>query len=74
MMEAPCSQQMILGTDKRNPVISIYEDDPQTSLHVYYGFELMEVVPQERDAPAFKLLVGRLYNAGVKACALLLSP
>ena len=70
MMEAPSSQQLILGTDKRNPVISIYEDDRQTSLHVYYGFELMEVVPQEREAPAFKLLVGRLYNAGVKACAL----
>ena len=70
MMEAPSSQQLILGTDKRNPVISIYEDDQQTSLHVYYGFELMEVVPQEREAPAFKLLVGRLYNAGVKACAL----
>ena len=70
MMEAPCSQRLILGTDQRKPLISLYEDDRQTRLHTYYGCELMEVVPQDRDAPAFKLLVGRLYNAGVKACAL----
>ena len=66
-MEAPSSHQLILGTDKRNPVISIYEDDAQENLHVYYGFELMEVVPNEREAPALKLLVARLYNAGVNA-------
>jgi len=70
MMEAPCSQRLILGTDQRKPLISLYEDDRQTRLHVCCGFELREVVPQERDAPAFMLLVGRLYNAGVKACAL----
>ena len=60
MMEAPCSQRLILGTDQRKPLISLYEDDRQTRLHVCCGFELREVVPQERDAPAFKLLVGRL--------------
>ena len=70
MLEAPSSQQLILGTDKRNPVISIYEDNPRSRLHVYYGFELMEVVPKEREAPAFKLMVGRLYNAGVNGSML----
>jgi DNA-binding transcriptional regulator YiaG len=39
-------------------------------LHVYYGAELLEVVPEDRRHPAFKLLVARLYNAGVKGVAL----
>jgi hypothetical protein len=63
--------QPILGTDKRNPIFSVcrQEGNPPT-LHVYYGAELLEVVPENRQHPAFKLLVGRLYNAGVKALAL----
>jgi hypothetical protein len=39
-------------------------------LHVYYGAELLEVMPEDRQHPAFKLLVARLYNAGVKGSAL----
>lgn len=39
-------------------------------MHVYYGAELLEVVPENRHHPAFKLLVARLYNAGVKGVEL----
>jgi len=63
--------QPILGTDKRNPVLSVCRQTGiPASLHVYYGAELLEVVPEDRQHPAFKLLVGRLYNAGVKALEL----
>jgi hypothetical protein len=63
--------QSFLGTDKRNPVFSVYcQAGTPPLLHVYYGAELLEVVPEERQHPAFKLLVARLYNAGVKASGL----
>jgi hypothetical protein len=63
--------QSLLGTDKRNPVFSVSRQAgavPQ--LHVYYGAELLEVVPEDRQQPAFKLLIGRLFNAGVKQVTL----
>lgn len=63
--------QPVLGTDKRNPVFSVCRQsgDPP-SLHVYYGAELLEVIPEDGRHAAFKLLVGRLFNAGVKGTAL----
>ena len=36
-------------------------------LDVFYGAELLEVIEDDRQAPSFKLLLGRLDNAGVKA-------
>ena len=59
--------QLIFGTDKRNPLFTVYspEDEPE-QLHVYYGLELMEIVSADPKAPDFKMLVGRLYNAGVR--------
>lgn len=59
--------QLILGTDKRNPLFTVYiqEEDTEEQLHVYYGLELLEVVSADRNDPSFKMLVGRLYNAGV---------
>lgn len=63
--------QPVLGTDKRNPIFSVCrQTGSPPSLHVYYGAELLEVVPEDAQHPAFKLLVGRLYNAGIKALAL----
>ena len=59
--------QLILGTDKRNALFTVYEweqDDGEEQLHVY-GLELLEVVPADRNALSFKMLVGRLYNAGL---------
>ena len=68
--DAPSSSQLILGIDKRNPLFALYEDFDQEQLHVYYGFELLEIVPNEPQAPAFKLLGGRLFNAGLKVQSL----
>jgi hypothetical protein len=63
--------QSVLGTDKRNPIFSVCRQaGTPPSLHVYYGAELLEVVPEERQHPAFKLLVARLHNAGVKGSVL----
>jgi len=59
--------QLILGTDKRNPLFTVYgeEQGDEARLHVYYGLELLEVVSADQNAPSFKMLVGRLHNAGV---------
>ncbi len=59
--------QLILGTDKRNPLFTVYyqEGEDQEQLHVYYGLELLEIVSADRNEPSFKMLVGRLHNAGV---------
>jgi hypothetical protein len=67
-MTSTLTGQLILGTDKRNPLFTVYveeEPDDQERLHVYYGLELLEVVSANRKDPSFKMLVGRLHNAGV---------
>ena len=66
-MTATYTGQLILGTDKRNPLFTVYaqEEEEGEQLHVYYGLELLEVVSADRNAPSFKMLVGRLSNAGV---------
>jgi hypothetical protein len=58
--------QLLLGTDKRNPVFAVYEDDTGQRLLVFYGFEIIEVLNNDPQTPAFKLLLGRLYNSGIK--------
>jgi len=62
--------QLILGTDKRNPLFTVYGDEEEEQLHVYYGLELLEVVSADRNDPNFKMLVGRLYNAGLNLVVL----
>ena len=62
--------QLLLGTDKRNPVFAVYADEADERLLVFYGFEIIEVVNNDPHAPAYKLLLGRLYNSGVKLKAL----
>jgi hypothetical protein len=64
-MESYHTHQLILPTDKRNPCITLYTTEDQQSIRVFYGLELMEVVPDDPDQMAFKMLAGRLYNAGV---------
>jgi hypothetical protein len=66
-MTSTLTGQLILGTDRRNPLFTVYchEEGQEEQLHVYYGLELLEVVSADRNAPSFKMLVGRLYNAGV---------
>ena len=65
MESSALTGQLILGTDKRNPLFLVYADEDQEQLHVYYGLELLEVVSADRNDPNFKMLVGRLYNAGL---------
>lgn len=62
--------QAILGTDKKNPMFAVYRDEQKRELHVYYGFELLEVVPDDKTSPRFKLMVAQLYNAGIKGITL----
>jgi len=61
---------LLLGTDKRNPVFAVYQDDSGERLLVFYGFELIEIVNNDSADPAFKLLLARLYNARVKLSTL----
>src|SRR5436309_15531958 len=64
--------QPVLGTDKRNPIFSVCRQaGTPPSLHVYYGAELLEVMLEYRQHPAFNLLLTRLYNVGVKVYVLL---
>ena len=62
--------QLILGADKRNPLLTVYHDGEHQQLLVYYGFEIIEIVPDDTQAGSYKLLLGRLYNSGVKLCSL----
>ena len=69
-LEAPPTGRLILGLDKRNPVFAVHEDDSGKRLLVFYGFELIEIVNNNPAAPAFRLLLARLYNSGVKLSAM----
>ena len=62
--------QPILGTDKKNPVFSVWQNPETDQYHVYYGMELFEVVPSDHEDMRFKLMIAHLYNAGVKIGAL----
>ncbi len=57
--------QPILGTDKRNPVFSVLQHSQSKDFHVYYGLELFEVVPSDREDTRFKLMVAHMHNVGV---------
>ncbi len=62
--------QQILGTDKRNPSFTICRNMEAGCLHVYYGGELFEKVPDDRNNPQYRMMVARLYNADVNAVKL----
>lgn len=66
----PIRGQLILGADKHSPVFAIYKDESGKLLSVYYGFELLEIINNDRECPAFKLMLGRLFNAGINRRAL----
>ncbi len=68
--DLPSTAQLILGVDKRNPIFTVYRDSEREELQVYFGFELMESLADVPESPACKLLLARLYNAGVKVKSL----
>ena len=51
-MESYHAHQLILPTDKRNPCFTLYATEDQQSIRVFYGLELMEVVPDDPDQMA----------------------
>ncbi|MCP4913588.1 MAG: hypothetical protein GY909_10750 [Oligoflexia bacterium] len=60
--------QILIGTDKKNPFFSICRDENYPgSIHVYFGAALLEAVPDDPSRFEFKHLIGRLYNAKIKA-------
>lgn len=65
-METTCALQLMLPTDKRNPSFTLYQEDTAHRIHVYYGMELLQVVPDDRNHVQYKLLVANLYNAGLR--------
>ena len=62
---------MILGTDKHNIAFSLYRDMEREEIQVYCGFALLETLPDAPENPACKLLLARLYNAGIPIKSLL---
>ena len=56
---------MIIGIDKRNPLFTIYRDPKKKEIQIYYGALLHEVIEDKKDNPEFKLMLARMYNAGV---------
>ena len=58
--------QQILGTDKRNPCFTVFRGEAG-SLLLFYGGELLETLPDDRNHAQYKLMVAMLYNAGVNA-------
>ena len=66
-MEKQIHLQEILGTDKSNPIFTL-SADPELpgKIYVFFGMALLEVVDDDPNSATFKLLLARLYNAGVK--------
>ena len=61
--------QQILGTDKRNPCFTVFRNGAD-GLLLFYGGELLETLPDDRDHAQYKLMVATLYNAGVNSRSL----
>ena len=59
--------QLILGVDKHNPLFSLYSStETPEQIEVYFGLALIEKVEKGKNSIQFKILLGRLYNAGYK--------
>ena len=69
-MEQERHLQELLGTDKKNPSFTIYRDKSDGSLHVYFGATLYERIKGGPQCCEYRVMLGRLYNAGVKVSAL----
>jgi hypothetical protein len=69
-MEQERHLQELLGTDKKNPSFTIYRDKNDGSLHIYFGATLYERIKGGPQSCEYRVMLGRLYNAGVKVVAL----
>jgi hypothetical protein len=58
--------QEILGTDVRNPYLSLLREKDSNRIWIYYGAHLLETVTDDPQHISFRSAAGRLYNAGIK--------
>ena len=65
------SLQYLIGVDKRNPNFTIFRNNENGEIHVYLGAVLYDVIQDKKDNPELKLMLARLYNAGVKVKSLI---
>ena len=66
----PEGLQLILGADEGNN-FTVYKDRGDNKIHIYFGTGLYEVVENNKKNPELKLLLGRLYNSGVRVKTLI---
>lgn len=60
--------QELIGVDKKNPNFTLCRNESEPGkIYVFFGAVLMEIVPEDKKDPEFKLMIARLYNSGVKA-------
>lgn len=62
--------QEILGTCRKNKIFSVHQNSETKQYHVYYGLELYDVVPNNKEDTRFKLMVAHLHIVGVTLSAL----
>ncbi len=62
--------QPILGTSAKNMVFSVHQNRQTQQYHVYYGLELFDVVPNDKEDTRFKLMVAHMHIIGFTLTAL----
>ena len=62
--------QPILGTSAKNKVFSVHQNRQAKHYHVYYGLELFDVVPNDKEDIRFKLMVAHMHIIGFSLTAL----
>lgn len=65
-MEEIIALQAIIGTDKKNPVLSLLREKNTSRYQVYYGCHILEVIQDDPDHIGYRSAIGRLYNARLK--------
>jgi hypothetical protein len=62
--------QPILGTSAKNMVFTVHQNRQTQQYHVYYGLELFDVVPADKEDIRFKLMVAHMHIIGFTLTAL----
>ena len=62
--------QPILGTSAKNTVFTVHQNRQTRQYHVYYGLELFDVVPNDKQDTRFKLMVAHMHIIGFTLTAL----
>ena len=62
--------QPILGTSAKNRVFTVHQNRQTQQYHVYYGLELFDVVPNDKEDTRFKLMVAHMHIIGFTLTAL----